>query len=229
MKKLLPILFFASLALSCSNDDKNDNDPQLSQTPDAIAAFDNDSNGIYKGVFVGSTGVIEININNDNTVNAELQIDGSSKLYSAGQTIVAGQTISNLTFSNGSDSFDFSVNSDGSSPSVTNVDIDGHIGATIEVVKEHSDALVECFEGGYSDEEDYGIFNIIISNGVIKGLAKSEVEDATFLVNGSMNGSQMQGAYSAGSFSGTREGNSISGGYVSIWDISGSWSGNRSL
>ena len=45
--------------------------------PDAVAANDNTSKGIYKGVVVGSTGTIQFDIDNaGSTITAVMIIDG---------------------------------------------------------------------------------------------------------------------------------------------------------
>ncbi|MBS1639483.1 MAG: hypothetical protein JST94_06955 [Bacteroidetes bacterium] len=181
MKKTLLSLAVISLVMvgiivSCKKSD--DSTPYTcttcSQTPDAVAANDASSKGIYKGTIIGSSGTIKFDIaNNNSTITATLIIDGttvtltstvvptSSGVYIAPFTgILNGQPIS----------ITFSVNSNGSSPSITTSNIPGHPNSVFSIAKETSSALVRCFEGTYhnaGNNED-GTFNILVST-IVKG------------------------------------------------------------
>ncbi|HEX9979776.1 MAG TPA: hypothetical protein VGB50_04335, partial [Flavobacterium sp.] len=74
MKKILLIAMTFLLITSCSEDSSSGGN--LSDTPDANAEHDTSNFGIYKGVFVGSSGVVTVNINNDNSITAKLRING---------------------------------------------------------------------------------------------------------------------------------------------------------
>jgi hypothetical protein len=137
-------------------------------TPDAVAANNASSKGIYKGVIIGSTGTIMFDIaNNGTAVTAIMVLDGvtvnltSSVLWVAGQVYVspftgtlAGQPIT----------ITFSVGATGSTPTVTSSNIPGHTSASFNIIKETSLGLVECFEGTYSTTlPETGTFNIILA------------------------------------------------------------------
>jgi hypothetical protein len=92
MKRLLlpttiVTLFFIA---SCS---KNNDDNTQTEKPTAKAAYDNSNYGYYKGVFVGSTGIIAVSIYNDNTLSAYFKVDGADYNFTTTQTVqkVMGQ------------------------------------------------------------------------------------------------------------------------------------------
>lgn len=152
-----------------------------SKTPDAKAAYDASSKGIYKGIVVGSSGTLKFDISNDNsTITATMVIDGttvnltSAVTWTAGQAYVApftgtlnGQTVT----------INFSVQADGSGVAITSSDIPGHPNATFVISKETSANLVECFEGTYSTTlPETGTFDIMLSRTLGKwgGIARKD-------------------------------------------------------
>jgi len=227
MKTLFSVLTFAFLLTisSCSKD----NDPTQSETPTAKAAYDNSNYGYYKGVFVGSTGIIVVNINNDNTLSAMFRVDGVTYNFTTTQTIQQGQPTT-LNFTNGNNSFTFTVAANGASPTITNLIMNGHPDAAVLVVKETSTALVKCFEGTYTGGE-HGIFNAVIYNNQIKALVRSITYQSDFEANGTVSNNQITatGSVSSGaSFQGTLSGNNFSGNWSNtLVGLSGTWSGTR--
>jgi hypothetical protein len=222
MKKLFFTLILGTLFLSCSSDDSSGS--SLSNTPEAKPEFDNSLFGIYKGVFVGSSGNILVNINNEGEVFAELVIDGNKSTYTTSDSVT--EDFVDVTFSNGSSSFGFFVDNFG--PSVYNLSIIGHPNANIVMMKEYSDALVECYQGTFNGD-DSGAFNLIVSDGEISGLAKSNGDDSSISLSGFSIGNSMSGTFDGGSFTGTKNGNNISGDWENDFAESGSWSGKRKL
>lgn len=212
--------------MSCSSDD--DSGTSLSNTPEAKVAYDNSNYGIYKGVFVGSSGTVLININNEGEIFAELVIDGNSSTYTTTETVTQGTTIYDLTFTNGSSSFDFYVDANGNYAEVYDISINGHPNASIYVVKEYSDALVECFKGTFNGD-DTGVFNFIITDGEINGLGKPNGSTESVELFGIITNNTISGSFEGGSFSGTRNNNSISGSWENSFMESGNWSGSRKL
>ncbi|MGL2963091.1 hypothetical protein ACSVH2_04635 [Flavobacterium sp. RSB2_4_14] len=226
MKKLFLTLIIGVLTFSCSSDDSSGT--SLSNTPEAKPAYDNSNFGIYKGVFVGSSGTILININNEGEIFAELVIDGNSATYTTTETVTEGSAINGLTFTNGSSSFDFYVDSNGDFAEVYNISISGHPNANIYVIKEYSDALVECFKGTFNGD-DSGVFNLIISDGEIYGLAKPNSSSDSVELYGLVLSNSISGSFEGGSFTGSRNNNSISGNWENSFSESGNWSGSRKL
>lgn len=174
MKKYNFILLIAvSFLLSCSKSKSDSNQSGgFTTKPEAKAQFDRSGFGLYKGVFVGSTGYIIVDINNSNNVTATLVIDGRRVTYTnRNNNITQGAPIS-ILFENGSDSFVFTANADGSNPLVSSVNIAGHTGANIVVLKETSSSLVRCMEGTYSGFNK-GIWNAVVQGRNCKGLARN--------------------------------------------------------
>jgi len=136
-------------------------------TPDAVAANNSSSKGIYKGVIIGSTGSIMFDIaNNGSAITAVMVIDGVTVNLTSNVTWVAGQAyIAPFTgiLNNASVTINFSVGISGGAPTVTSSNIPGHTDASLNIIKETSSNLVECFEGSFSTTRpETGIFNMIV-------------------------------------------------------------------
>ncbi|MEO6150272.1 MAG: hypothetical protein ABIN95_14630 [Mucilaginibacter sp.] len=129
-------------------------------TPDALAANNTISKGIYKGVVVGSTGVLTINVQNSGaTTNSTLVLDGTTIELASSTPIVAGEAFEGeFTGTNGGQtfSFTFSVNANGSEPETSDYSIPGHPTVAFFVIKETSDNLVKCYEGTTAGKKDNG-------------------------------------------------------------------------
>lgn len=136
-------------------------------TPDAVAANNSSSKGIYKGVIIGSTGTIMFDIaNNGTAITAVMVIDGVTVNLTSNVTWVAGQAyIAPFTGSlNGATvTINLSVGISGGTPTVTSSNIPGHPDASLNIIKETSSNLVECFEGTFSTTRpETGVFNMIV-------------------------------------------------------------------
>ncbi len=164
MKYSIFILAFVTAISSCKKKDS----AAPAEKPLANASYDHSNYGIYKGVFVGSTGNAVINVNNDNTLNAVLKIDGSTSTYTSSQTVVLNQA-STINFISGANSFTFSTSATGSSPAISNVIIAGHPFAGMSVLKEKSDSLVKCYEGTFISAGSGGTFNMEINANIMSG------------------------------------------------------------
>jgi hypothetical protein len=226
MKKTILILFVGFLLNSCSSDSSSGTN--LTNTPNAKVEYDNSNFGIYKGVFVGSSGNVLININNDGALSAKLVIDGITYNYTTTENVTLNTAILGLTFTNGNSTFDFNVDATGNQVSITNIVISGHPNADIYVIKEYSDALVKCYQGTYNGD-DTGVFNLIISDGEIYGLAKSNSDTSTTELYGLMSNNTITGSFENGTYTGNISGNNISGTWSNSSSDSGSWSGSRKL
>ncbi len=222
---ILSIFFIgiSILSISCSNSDSNAaayDCVACHNTPDALAANDASAKGVYKGIAVGSTGTLSINIQNgSNTITATMVLDGitasltSSVAYVDGQAYVAPFT---GTY-NGSDvSMTFSVAIGGGAPTVTSSSIPGHPGIVFTLYKETSTSLLEAFEGTYSKTGETGIFNILLSDGIAQwgGIVKKDGSSSTEDISGTyvnhnviddngtilgvISGDQMHGSFSDG-------------------------------
>lgn len=229
MKKifLLTVVFFTML--SCSKDEgTSSSNSSISDIPLAQPEYDNSNYGVYKGVFVGSSGIVYVNIkNNDNNVTAKFIINGVTYDFISNQIININSSTS-INFSNGQSSFTISVNSNGSNPVISNLLFANHPNANVVIVKEKSNLLVRCFEGTYSGSET-GVFNSVIYGNQIIGLVKNS-QNNFFVANGNVVNNQIGiGNVNTGaSFSGIFNGNSCSGTWINTqFNLSGTWSGIR--
>lgn len=185
MQKLINCSFvslFLLLSLfSCKKNNEPD-PPFVCQTchtsPDAIAANDVSSKGVYKAVVIGSTGTIQFNIlNGNNTITAIMVIDGvtinltSAVTWANGVSFVAPFT---GTLNGAVVTINFNVGSDGSNPLILSATIPGHPNSSFVILKELSTSLIECFEGTYSSSEPKtGTFNLLLSRTLNKYYAIS--------------------------------------------------------
>ena len=229
MKKLFSLLFIVTFLISCSKDSSSDSTPSLSDSPLAKAEFDSSNFGIYKGVIIGSTGIITINIKNDGNLTATLVIDGVTSVFTSNGNVALGEAINNLTFTSGDKSFTISVTANGGDISVLSSNIPGHLDATFNVIKEYSEDLVTCYQGTYTGATDNGVFNLIFIDNELYGLSKSNsAESETNFLSGFLNTNVISGSFDTGTFTGNLSGNSVSGTW-SVEETTGTWTGTRTL
>lgn len=243
MKKyLLPLavtlLALSTLFASCKKKDDGQTAYKCTScvtAPEAKAANDASSKGIYKGIVVGSTGTIKFDIANDaSSITATMVIDGqtvtltSNVTWNAGQSYVAPFT---GTLNGQQVTINLSVDFDGSNPVITSSNIPGHPNAVFNLVKETSSALIECFEGTYSTSEpETGTFNILLSRqlgkwgGVARKDGSTDENDVDGIIdsNGNM-------ADSDGNKVGTLSGDQISGQFKDANNTDVTISGKRTL
>jgi hypothetical protein len=237
MKKLFLLLLVSTFLISCSSDSSSDNSgPNLSNTPLAKAEFDNSNLGIYKGVFTGSSGIITVNIkNNEGNINAILVLDNVTYTFASTESISNTGDISDLTFISGAMSFDLSISNNGENITVSAMNFPNHPTATISIVKEYSNMQVKCYQGTFTGTSS-GVLNVITIDNSVYGLAyPNEAEDASYL-SGIINGTALTGTYGSdpvqGNFSGAISGNTITGAWESIDTQnpgSGNWTAQRTL
>ena len=230
MKKIFTLLLIGIFCIGCSSDSDSDSGSSLATTPSAKAEYDSSNFGIYKGVIIGSTGVITINIKNDGNLKATLVIDGVTSTYTSTGEVALNQPITNLRFTNGSNTFDINVSANGNDIMVTDSNIENHIGATFNIIKEYSTDLVKCYQGTYTGTNDNGVFNIIIIDQDLYGLSRSNLfQDDTLFLNGDFIENTISGTFEGGTFSGSTSGNNISGTWQNTSQETGTWTGQRTL
>lgn len=142
------------------------NDPalNLATKPEAVAANNASSAGVYKGIIVGSSGYFSLSIKNGNdAATCKFIFDGKEATLTSASfgSWTSGQSINNALFTGTLDgktiNLTFSCNADGSNPT-TIVTIPGHTVYTT-VIKEKSDMLVKCYEGTYTVAKKSGTIN----------------------------------------------------------------------
>ena len=233
MKKLITLIFGITFLFSCSDDSSSSSNTPiaLATVPLAKAEFDASNFGIYKGVIIGSRGVITINIKNDGNLTATLVIDGVSSTYNSVGEVALNQPITNLRFTSGANTFDIDVSANGNDISVVSSNIIGHLDATFNVVKEYSTDLVKCYQGTYTGASDNGVFNIITLDQDLYGLSQSNAfpDSETLFLNGGFIENTISGTFTGGTFVGTTSGNNISGTWQNTSQETGTWTGQRTL
>lgn len=184
MKKIFLLSFTACVLFASCKKDKEPETPSYTctgckATPDALAANNSSSKGIYKGFVIGSSGTILFDVANNGTlITAVMVLDGVTINLSSAVAWVSGQPYAaNFTgMLNGAPvTINFSVGVNGSSPTINASNIPGHPNATLTVIKETSTSLVECFEGTYNTTlPESGTFNMIMlrSAGLFGGASR---------------------------------------------------------
>jgi len=230
MRSKIPFYFqliciVVTLAFACKK-----KEPSFNDTPLANAQYNNSNYGIYKGVIVGSSGTIIIDLNNNQSISATMIIDYVTYRFTTSQSVRQGINTT-LNFTSGSNSFRFTVSSNGTNPTISSIYINGHPNAAIIIVKETSNSLVRCYEGSYSGD-DYGIFNAIIYNNSIRAIIKSNT-GYYYTANGTVLNNQINLSGNVGytaNFTGLLRNNNFSGTWISNSNNAhGNWLGNRSL
>lgn len=197
MKKiiLIGILFGVTIIFAnCKKDEKPVEKfkcATCTTSPVAIAANDGSSKGVYKGIIIGSTGTIQFNIlNGASTITAIMVLDGVSVNLTATVAWVAGVSyVSPFTGTlNGAPvSILFNVGATGANPVAIATNIPGHPSAQLNISKETSANLLECFEGTYeSSRPETGNFNLLISRSLKKMSGSSRKSGGT--ANGDFTG-----------------------------------------
>lgn len=174
---IFPALFIGILMTSCSKDDET---PVASYTcltcktsPDALATNDVSVKGIYKGIIIGSTGTISINIQNgSSTITATMVLDGVTVALTSNVILIDGQPCVapfTGTFNGSPITMTFSVGLGGTLPTMISSSIPGHPNAVFVLSKETSTSLIEGFEGEISvTGGEKGVFNIVLSRSLAK-------------------------------------------------------------
>lgn len=207
-----------------------------STTPQALAANDGSSKGVYKGVIIGSTGTISFNIlNNGTTITAVMVIDGVTVNLTSTVTWVAGQPyVADFTGTlNGSPvTIRFSVGLSGGTPTVTTSSIPGHPNSSFTIIKETSTSLVEAFEGTYHTTlpED-GTFNIILSRTLLgyAYITRKNGATTTNTGNGPISGNNLMEPSQPGLVVGTISGDNLNGSFLDSGSRTVTITGRRTL
>ncbi|AVR45960.1 hypothetical protein C7S20_12230 [Christiangramia fulva] len=203
MKKLLSIVFISTLLFSCSQDN-GITDVQDEQTAQvdleklvAQGKYDNSQYGIYEGVFSsidGNRATVRIAIQEKGNPEVTFNFPDGSKtqLKSSGLTKASGNT-NTSNFSGKDFSLDFTVNSDGTEPLISNVTYMGKKGDVL-IMKETSKNAITPRTGTYScisgcdTHPDLGkgktqTFNAIIQTSTSSGLTSSGDTESTVADN----------------------------------------------
>lgn len=205
-------------------------------TPDALAVNNSSSKGIYKGVMIGSTGTIMFDIaNSGNTITAVLIIDGVTINLTSAVTYMAGQAYTapfTGTLNGSPVTINFSVELSGGSPTVTSSSIPGHPNASLNIIKETSSNLIECFQGTYSTTlPETGIFNMIVSRSLSSwtAVARKTGSTTSSVGNGIITDNKLIDQSQNNRIVGVLNGDAINGSFVDTNNKTVTITGKRTL
>lgn len=162
MKRIIPLAGILAVAASivfvnnsCKKSSSNNNPSNNGMATQSIAqkAYDNQSGGVYKGSLTGSSGYFEVNLQASKPfliyqwTNPAGSID--SLFTNSLGSWQSGVAISKAVFTGADGSvFWFSVNADGSNPTIDSVYIPGHTAPVYAALcKELSKVLVKVYQG----------------------------------------------------------------------------------
>lgn len=238
MRKLSWLWLLTGVLFVFSGCGDDENPPAFPTAPEANAANDNSSKGIYKGVVIGSSGYVKVNIDNagDGRISLTLSIDGTTTElatdaeYNSETGVFQGYFTG--PFGSSTASVGFFVASNGNEYGFFDVEIPGHPNVCLQVIKEKSNALIRCFNGTYTGAQS-GILNFVLYENEWQALARGEGETDCSLLEGTINGNTLDcdcdfdgDGEDDIAFSGTVNGNNLSGTYSSSLG-SGTWSATR--
>lgn len=234
-KNWLLILLSAVIVFACGDDDSS---PAFPNAPEARSENDNSSKGVYKGVLIGSSGYVKVNIDNrgDGNISLTLNIDGNTYELTTEQEynseLGVFQGYFRGTISGNIATIGFYAMDNGRNYGFFDVSIPGHPNVCLQLIKEKSNAVVKCYAGTYSGAQS-GTINFVITGDEWSAIARETGGLDCSDLSGSINGSTLvcdcdfdgDGSNDL-DFTGTVSGNSLSGTY-SAGDASGTWSANR--
>lgn len=223
---LMTLAAFAISALSCSSEDTVPAS-SFSSSPDAAAAEDSKSGGVYKGVIVGSSGAFAVVLQNG-IKRIRVTLDGETRdlTTTSLDSWVSGDPLKTVLFASGDWQAMFSVGAAGNVPSISFA-IPGHANPQVAIFKEVSTAQVRTFEGSYSGTSS-GTWNFITQGPALTGVSRSTDGGTTLTFYGLVNGNSINLDIVNGT--GTISGDNVSGTWTDAGGGgSGTWTGKRSM
>lgn len=182
---LILIMLFS---IGCSKKgDSIENEEDIFPVPQA--QYDNSNFGVYRGVLVGSKGVVTVNLNNNNKIIAIVKMDGQGMELHSSQTIQQNMPVT-LNFSNSAMSFTFSCDATGANPTVSNIVFSGHPNSKIVLMKSLSNMWVDIFDCTYKENisgGESGVFMLVMLQSV-KGLGSESSFQNVFDITGTQSG-----------------------------------------
>jgi hypothetical protein len=230
----LSITILVSLVMLACGGCGSDKGNSWDTLPTPSATYDNSYNGVYKGVLTGSTGHFRISIRNDDQNKITLDVTFDNVTISIDGTESMNGPNYVYTFSQNGYVMTFEVTSSGDvvSGSFTAPNHTGTIAVSVDKATSTTD--VSCWEGTWlaDGHDDHGTLNMILvgSNFIGSSIDSKGTDQGTY--TGSVSGSTISG-YRIGAQTtcqGTINGSTASGTWTdSYWNMSGTWSGRRTL
>jgi len=241
MKKLTLALLLVTVLISCNKSEEKEPAtstpayvcPTCTTAPEAKAEHDNSSGGVYKGIMVGSSGVVALYLFNTGTeVKMLVTFDGKNTtlVTTSLSGWAPGQAITGATFTGTLDgqaiAVVFSVNANGQNPTMVAA-IPGHT-VKVAIYKETSTMMVKNYEGTHegTNPSDNGTFNMTFHGDNFSIVTSGRDEPFVGkLVNGSIDmvadNVEIKGSFSGDDVSGTWKNNNS--------NTHGTWKGKRTM
>lgn len=228
-------------ALSCKKSETQTGDkqnqpepvPTLVTAPEARVEEDSRSGGVYKGVFVGSTGYVKI-VMQDGIKSVVVTMDGVTKnldlITLSPSNWTSGQELTQAVFAKDNWTVRFSVKGEGGDPDVK-VEIPNHEKIIVTIVKEKSSAQVKVFEGNitYEGKSANSIFNFVVSGELFVGQGRMPGENDVYSMYGILvNDTKIQGSINGATVSGKIDAEMASGTIVTS-NATADWNSKRTL
>ena len=231
--KIFVLAIIVTLMFSCGDDESAYTCDSCVDSPEAQAANDNTGKGIYKGLIIGSSGTIKINVaNSGNTISAILEIDGETfNLTTSGVVYLNG--FEDYFYGTKNTANDIKIyfwaNSTGTEHQIEIITFPGHENAIIALYKELSTALVKVYEGSFSGDAS-GTFNMVVRDDEWLVRAREKTDDGYSSFYGTLSGGVMT-CIQCGDveITGKISGDECSGKWNDVGGGSGSWKGKRTL
>jgi hypothetical protein len=158
IKQSLLLLLTLIMVFSCKQDEILDQDNGNEDLTTDISQYDNSNLGLYKGTFTtldaSERGIVEVKVLNNVPSKATVTLVSGATYALKSIPLSSGRSVTNLEFTTVAEnavnlSFNFSVNEDGSNPSITNV-ILGSRASDIQILKERSNGPVALITGTWT-------------------------------------------------------------------------------
>jgi len=224
---ILGMLGLIWIGSSCGSDSTPAPSSNLPTKPEALAAENNKSGGIYKGAIIGSSGVFVVRLQNS-VKSIAITVDGTSKTLTTTSldSWTSGDLIKNVVFSADGWEATFSVGTTGANPTLV-LNIPGHANAVTVIFKELSTSIVRVYEGTYTGTSS-GTWNFAIQGPALIGVYLSGDNQTTGTIYGIVDSSTISLDSPPGT--GTLSGDNSSGTWQTTSPTgSGTWTGTRIL
>lgn len=148
--------------VACKKDDKKPEDKlKYTTSAETKPEFDNTNFGVYKGVIIGSSGTIKIEIKNGNDdVKITVNYNGKTDELFTTSAMILGQPINNAYFTGAFTKLYFSANAAGGEVKIGNLRINDSLKYAY-AIHENSTSQISVYEGNFVNEDyiEYGTFN----------------------------------------------------------------------
>lgn len=215
-----------------SESKQSEETPTLATGPEASKTEDSKSGGVYKGVFVGSTGYVKIMLQGG-TKSVNVTMDGVNKtlvlVSFSPENWTSGEAITNALFAKDDWRVEFSVDANGDSPDVK-VHIPNHNNIAVTIVKETSSTQVKVFEGQitYQGNSTNSAFNFVVSGEMFVGQGRMPVEETTYSMFGTVIDSKVNGYINNAAVKGDITGDDATGTIITP-NATADWKAKRTL